>query len=128
MGARSWKLKPENWVSASARLRIEPAAEVSQLTGASFYVEDTAVPSDVDICGSFGACVRFGGLQNSNAVLLISKGLLCSHVNRLVLNGIAETNKSAWVANYLDAQRGGVMVVAEHDCCAAGVCNLSEPG
>ncbi len=127
MGARSWKLKAVNSVCASARLRVEPVAEVSQLTGASCYVEDTALPSHLDICGSFGACVRFGGLENFNAVLLISKDLLCSHVNRLVLNGIAE-NKSAWMANYFDAQRGGVMVVAEHDCCAAGVCNLSGPG
>ena len=117
-----------NRFSASATLRVGPVAEVSQLTGASFHVEDTPLPSDVVICGSFGACVRFCWLENSNAMLLISKGLLCFHVNRLVPNGIAETNKLAWVANYFDAQREGVRVVAEHDRCAAGVFNLSGPG
>lgn len=121
------KLQTAKPVFAYAKLSAEQIANVSKLTDAGFRVVDTALTFDGVIAGSSGDCVRFAVPEDSKAVSRIAGSAFRFsrfHLDPLVPNGIADTIKSAWAANYFEGKRGDGMVVAERDGCAAGFLQL----
>lgn len=114
-------------VFAYAKLKVEHISEVSQLADAGFRVVDTALNFDGVISGSPGNSVRFAVPEDSSAVPRIAGSVFRFsrfHLDPLVPNGIADTIKSAWAANYFEGKRGDGMVVAERNGCIAGFLQL----
>lgn len=114
-------------VFAYAKLKVQHISEVSQLTDAGFRVVDTALTFDGAISGSPGDRVRFAEPEDSRAVSRIAGSAFRFsrfHLDPLVPNGIADTIKSAWAANYFEGKRGDGMVVAERNGCVAGFLQL----
>lgn len=112
---------------AYAKLKVEYISEVSQLADAGFRVVDTALTFDGVISGSPGDSVRFAVPEDSKAVSRIAGSAFRFsrfHLDPLVPNGIADTIKSAWAANYFEGKRGDGMVVAERNGCVAGFLQL----
>jgi ribosomal protein S18 acetylase RimI-like enzyme len=105
-------------VFAYAKLTVGRISAVSQLTDIGFRVVDTALTFDGVISGAAGDGVRFAARADRNTVARIAGGAFRFsrfHLDPLMQEGVADTIKSLWAANYFEGKRGDGMVVAERD-------------